>query len=199
MSENVGRDIFRLNCFLQFTCLSSLTRFQLWFYFRSVGYKSMSITLAFESDYFAEHIDGFENARNIYAAATTKIRKTLNLPSKVNTSLLLYYFTGLFRFIQLFIIAIKWKMLIFFFQKKIVPIQLWKKKLIIQKQINLMLLRNFWLMDPKCWILILLKTASDENDQVRSNQLCLYYYIIRSTWDTTRSSKNTAAWNTRPC
>ena len=160
----------------------------------------MSITLAFASDYFAEHINGFENARNMYAAASSTTRKKLILPSKVNTSLFLFYLTDLFRFIQLFIIAFKWRILIFFFQKQIVPMHLWKKKLIVQKQINFVLSRNFWLMDLKCWILNLLKTASDENDQVRSNQLCLNFYdIIRSTGDTTRSSKNTAAWNTRSC
>ena len=160
----------------------------------------MSISLTFESDYFAENINGFEKARETYADTGANKRKTLTLPKKVNKNQFIFYSTCFFRFFKLLPTARKWRMLTFFFQKKIVPIQLWKKKLIVQKQINLMLFRNFWLMDPKCWILILLKTASDENDQVRSNQLFLNFYNINcSTWDTTRSSKNTAAWNTRPC
>ena len=101
------RYIEQLFCFLKFTRLSGLTQFQLWFYFRSVGNESMSITLTFESDYFAEHINGFENARRIYAGATSKIRRTLKLPSKVNSRVFLSYLTGFFRFIQLFIIAFK--------------------------------------------------------------------------------------------
>ena len=52
----------------------------------------MSITLTFESDYFAENINGFENARRIYAGATSKIRKTLKLPSKVHAREFLFHF-----------------------------------------------------------------------------------------------------------
>ena len=80
----------------------------MWFYFRSVGKTNMSITLTFGSDYFAENVDGFENARRIYAGASSKIRKTLTLPSKVNERLLNFVlFTSLFRFILLFPIAFK--------------------------------------------------------------------------------------------
>ena len=52
----------------------------------------MSITLTFESNYFAENINDFENARRIYAGATSKIRRMLKLPSKVNAREFLYHF-----------------------------------------------------------------------------------------------------------
>ena len=58
----------------------------------------MSITLTFESDYFAEHINDFENARRIYAGATSKIRRTLKLPSKVNSREFLYH--SIYKLIQ---------------------------------------------------------------------------------------------------
>ena len=46
----------------------------------------MSITLTFDSEYFAETINGFENARKIYESASSNKRQALKLPSKVKKS-----------------------------------------------------------------------------------------------------------------
>ena len=44
----------------------------------------MSAIVTFESEYFVEKIDGFENARGNYASASSKNKQASKLPKKVS-------------------------------------------------------------------------------------------------------------------
>ena len=58
-------------------------------YFRFVGNGKMSVILNFENQYFAEKIDGFENARENYVNASSKNKKVNKLPTKVSYSFIM--------------------------------------------------------------------------------------------------------------
>ena len=117
-----NRDI--LLFILEFTRLCHIIKTQKWYYFRSVGYKNMSITLNFGSDFFAENISDFETARRNYVNRSSTRRKESKLPLKVKMSETKYDSTKSFRSMQLLWRVLKWLIQMFFFLNKIPMIHL---------------------------------------------------------------------------